>query len=313
MELLKANTDDYMILLAVHDFNGFSAAAKHLNYPVSRITRSIASLEKNYGVSLFTRTTRKMTPTNECHFFVERIRPHIEELIKAEHSLMRLNQTPQGVLRVDAVNSFILHQLLPIVDIFQEKYPAIQLALISNDNIIDLIEQKTDIAIRIGPLQDSNLHATFLGKSTLKIVASPTYLATSGTPFTVAELLTHRFIGFSQPSKFNQWPLSIKYIERLTPDQRDLLGGHFIKISPIISASSGETILGLCLKGHGIALLSNFTVKSFIESGQLIEIMPGLISSDHPRNLVNAVYYKNQSLSAKFTVFIDFLKEHLTL
>src|SRR5690606_10760558 len=97
---------------------------------------------------------------------------------------------------VDAASPFILHQLVPLMAEFRARYPRIQLELVSGEALIDLLEQRTDLAIRIGGLTDSNLHARLLGRSPLHLVASPDYLAQLGKPTSIEELSRHRLIGF---------------------------------------------------------------------------------------------------------------------
>jgi DNA-binding transcriptional LysR family regulator len=161
---------------------------------------------------------------------------------------------------------------------------------------IDLIEKRTDVAIRIGKLDDSNLHATKLGRSLMRLVASPNYLKTHGTPQSVNDLHHHQLIGFSRGSSLNQWPL-------LEP----------LEISPSITASSGETLLRLCAAGHGIALISNFMVGEHLKSRELIEVLPGSIDQSSPRHDVHAVFYRNTALSKRISVFIELLKARLKL
>ncbi|SET42013.1 LysR family transcriptional regulator [Thorsellia anophelis] len=311
---IEAKTDELIILVAVYDAGSFSAAARQLTYPIAKITRAIANLELAYQLTLFTRTTRRIVPTEECHRFVERVRQILLNLEASEQELMQVHVKPRGWLRVDAVSSFVLHQLVPLVSQFKLAYPDISIELMTNDNIIDLIEKKTDVAIRVGLLTDSNLYATSLGKSQMHIVASPYYFRDKKIPDTLSELLSHDMIGFTRQSKLNRWPLSKAYLS-LHPEHchHSQLAGEYLQITPCLTASSGEAVLQLCLAGHGIALLSNFTVKAYLDSGQLIKIMPDLISSNHPRNEVNAVYYKNRALSKRISVFIDFLQANLSL
>lgn len=303
-----------MILVAVYDAGSFSAAARQLNYPIPRITRAIANLEAAYQLTLFTRTTRRILPTEECKQFIGKIRQILLSIEAAEQELMQVHVKPSGWLRVDAVSSFVLHQLIPLVSQFKTLYPDIAIELMTNDNIIDLIEKKTDVAIRVGLLTDSNLYATSLGKSQMRIVASPLYFQNKTYPETITELMSHDMIGFTRQSKLNLWPLSPEYLSlHGTCLDHDSLNGEYLQISPNLTASSGEAVLQLCLSGHGIALLSHFTVGSYLESGELIELMPGVISNNHPRNEVNAVYYKNRALSKRISVFIDFLQANLRL
>uniref|UniRef100_UPI0030DD2BE4 LysR family transcriptional regulator n=1 Tax=Dasania marina TaxID=471499 RepID=UPI0030DD2BE4 len=291
-----SKTDDLVILLAVFDLGGFSAAAKTLNHPVAKVTRAIQRLEQRLDTNLFNRTTRKVEPTEECLDFVRQVREGLKHLEQAEETLQLQKRVPSGWLRVDAASPFMLHQIAPLMAEFQQLYPLVKLELVSNDNFINLIEKRTDVAIRIGKLDDSNLHATKLGRSPMRLMASPNYLKTYGTPQSANELQHHQLIGFSRGSALNKWPLS-----------------EPLEITPSIAASSGETLFQLCLGGHGIALISNFMIGEYLKNGELIEVLPGVIDQSSPRHDVHAVFYRNTALSKRISVFIEFLKARLSL
>ena len=291
-----SQTEQLELLLAVHDSGSFSAAARLLDCQVAKVSRAVQQLEQHLSCSLFSRTTRRVEPTAEGRAFVLKVRQALYQLQQTEEELKLQQGQPSGVLRVDAASPFVLHQLLPLMHEFRQLYPAIQLELMSSDKLIDLIERRTDVAIRIGALSDSNLHARLLGRSRLHLVASPAYLQRFGTPTHAAQLNQHQWIGFADNSKLNLLPLT-----------------EPVTIAPVISASSGETLLQLCLAGHGIALLSNFMVRQAIDQGRLMEVLPGQLQSPHPRELVQAVYYSNSALSGRIKVFLHFLEGRLSL
>lgn len=295
MNNIRSKTEDLEILLAVADHGGFSAAANALDIQVAKVSRAVARLEQEHTCSLFTRTTRKVSLTQEGERFIVAIRSAMEQIAGAEFALTAQKTRPSGRLRIDAASPFVLHQLIPLIKPFRAAYPDIELELISNDNIIDLIEKRTDLAIRIGGLSDSGLHATLLGRSCLHLVASPDYLATRGTPKTVGELALHDIIGFSDIANLNKLPT--------TPP---------IQLSINIKASSGETIRQLCLAGNGIALLSNFMVSEDIKKGRLVSLLNESIQTPNPREQVNAVYYKHTALASRIEAFLTFIKAHLT-
>jgi DNA-binding transcriptional LysR family regulator len=284
-------------VLAVYQYGSFSAAARALDCQVAAVSRAVAQLEAALGVDLFARTTRKVSPTEEGHAFVAKIKPALAQIAEAEAALKDSTEAPAGKLRVDAASPFILHQLVPLMAEFSARYPQLRLELVSGETLIDLIEQRTDVAIRIGGLSDSNLHARLLGRSALKLVASPVYLARAGVPQSTAELGRHRLIGFADNLKLNQWHL------------RDGVQN----ISPAIAASSGETVLQLCLQGQGIALLSQFMLRQALADGSLQEVLPDSLQSPHPREQVQAVYYRNTALSSRIAVFLDFIAARLQL
>lgn len=185
---------------------------------------------------------------------------------------------------------------MPLVAGFRERYPQISLELNTDNLIIDLLEKRTDIAIRIGALRDSTIHARALGASRLRILASPAYLQQHGTPQSVEALHRHCLLGFTQPESLNQWPL--RY--RQAP--------HFA-ITPTISASSGETLRQLALRGEGIVQLADFMTRRDREAGKLVTLLEQ--ETLDVRQPINAVYYRNTQLAARITCFLDYVSAHI--
>ncbi|MDN3377813.1 MULTISPECIES: LysR family transcriptional regulator [unclassified Pseudoalteromonas] len=293
---MKVKTEDLEAFLSVVDAGSFSAAARILDVQVAKVSRSVNRLEQTLQTTLLNRTTRRIELTQEGHVYREFAREGINQILKGSEALSLLDKKPAGRLKVDAASPFVLHQITPLIAGFNEVYPDITLDLASADNIHDLLEYKTDVAIRIGYLKDSNLHARLLGNSKLYLVASPQYLARNGSVFNTDDLNKHKLIGFSNNKALNQWPL------KNLPDLRFS-----------ITASSGETIRQLCLEHQGLALLSNFMINKDIAAGRLVQVLTSDIISPNPRETVNAVYYKNSAVSSRITAFLDFIQPKLTL
>ncbi len=293
---MLTRSDDLEILLAVVDSGGFSAAAEALDIQVARVSRAVSKVEKQLGVSILNRTTRRVELTDEGRQFVDAIRVGLLHIQQAEEELISRGDLPKGRLRVDAASPFVFHQLVPLVHAFNEMYPDIQLELTSNEGFVDLLEKKTDLAIRIGQLTDSTLHARPLGKSLLYIVASPEYLSRRGIPKQTSDLSTHETIGFSGPKILNQWPLK-----------------GFEALEPTFTSSNGETVRQLTLAGNGIACLSGFMVKKDIEEGRLVALLEPETLSNTGREQINAVFYKSSSVAKRISAFIDFIQPKLSL
>ncbi|GAC1328663.1 MAG: LysR family transcriptional regulator [Collimonas sp.] len=290
---MNIHSDDLRIFIAVVDSGTLSAAAEQLGQTTSGLSRALSRLEQKLATSLLTRTTRRMELTEEGHLFLEKARTIIAAMEEAEEAIQVRHQRPSGRLRVDASPPFMLHCIVPHLAEFRSNYPDITLELTSNDQNIDLLQQRTDIAIRHGALQDSMLHARRLGASLLHIVASPGYLRAHGTPAGVEELQQHQLIGFTQPESLNTWPLRQQQQEQLT-------------ISPTLSASGGETIRQLALHGLGIACLSAFMVREDIARGTLVDLLAS--HNTGYRQQIHAVYYRNTQLARRITCFLDFLQ-----
>ena len=279
------------------DSGSISAAAEQLTQTASGVSRALSRLEEKLDVTLLRRTTRRLELTEEGQAFLAQARKILDAVESAEEQMKVRRQKPAGRLRVNAAAPFMLHVVVPLVAGFRAQYPDIQLELHSSDQIIDLLEQRTDVAIRIGALRDSTLHARPLGSNRLRILASPSYLKAHGTPKTVADLAQHSLLGFTQPDSLNQWPL------------RHPLGDS-LNISPSLSASSGETLRQLALSGAGIVCLADFMTAADRASGELVQLL--LRDTVEVRQPIHAVYYRNTALASRITCFLDYLSSQLT-
>ncbi|MDP4570287.1 LysR family transcriptional regulator [Pseudomonas sp. LPH60] len=293
---MKARSDELQVLVCVIECGSISAAAEQLAQTPSAVSRSLSRLEAKLDTTLINRTTRRMDLTEEGRYFFEQAKRILDQMDELEERLSSRQRNPSGRLRINAAAPFMLHAIVPHVAEFRRLYPDIQLELNSNDLIIDLLEQSTDIAIRIGVLADSTLHARSLGCSPLHILASPDYLARHGTPQSVAELAGHTLLGFTQTETLNHWPL------------RHVHGDRW-QIQPGISASSGETLRHLALEGQGIACLSHFMTIDDIRAGRLQPVLASFNSGY--RQPINAVYYRNSQLALRIQCFLDFIQGKL--
>lgn len=293
---MDIHSDDLKTFVAVIDSGTLSAASIHLGQTTSGVSRALSRLEDKLSTSLLTRTTRRMELTEEGHLFLDRARNILAAMEEAEEAIRIRQQKPAGRLCVDAASPFMLHCVVPHVAEFRALYPEIRLQLSSNDQIADLIEQRTDIAIRVGAVTDTTLHAQPLGSSPLYLLASPAYLNAHGIPATPEELAGHALLGFAHNEAGNQWPLRHP-------------GGNSLAITPTMTATSGETLRQLALAGQGIACLADFMTCADIEAGRLVKVLVG--SYTGYRQQIHAVYYRNTQLSQRIRCFLEFLQQKL--
>ncbi|MDA8445190.1 LysR substrate-binding domain-containing protein [Paracidovorax valerianellae] len=293
---MKTTLEELQAFAAVVDGGSITAAAEHLGQTVSGISRALARLEKKLETTMLRRTTRRIELTEEGSAFLARTRAILAALDDAEEHMAARRLQPAGRLRVNAATPFMLHAVVPLVPEFRRAYPQITLELDTDELNIDLLARHTDVAIRIGPLRDSTLHARPLATSRLRVLASPAYLAEHGRPKTVAALGRHTLLGFSQVESLNRWPL------------RGAHGDEW-PVTPAIVASSGETLRQLALRGAGIVCLSDFLTAGDRERGDLVQILPK--DTADVRQPISAVYYRNTQLAARIACFLDFLQGRL--
>jgi DNA-binding transcriptional LysR family regulator len=294
--IVDIHSDDLRTFVTVIDSGSLSAASAHLGQTTSGVSRALSRLEDKLATSLLTRTTRRMELTEEGQIFLEKARAILAAMAEAEETIRIRRQKPAGRLRVDAASPFMLHCVVPHVAEFRELYPEIRLELSSNDQIADLIEHRTDVAIRIGTLSDSTLHARPLSSSKLHILASPDYLRRHGTPNKPEELPAHTLLGFVDYDAGNLWPLRHE-------------GASSMPIAPALAASSGETLRQLTLAGQGVVCLSDFMTRADITEGRLVPLLEDY--STGYRQQIHAVYYRNTQLAQRISCFLEFLQQKL--
>jgi DNA-binding transcriptional LysR family regulator len=293
---MKSTIEELHAFVTIVDTGSIVMAAERLEQTTSGVSRALKRLENKLKVTLLERTTRKLKLTQEGQLFLAKARKILNDLTEAEDGLLKADADTSGLIRIDSATPFVLHVIVPLMHEFMQLYPNIEIELNNHDQVIDLLEYKTDLAIRFGELHDSSLHAKLLCRSRLYIVASPDYLAQYGTPHSSAELYSHTLLGFSQPTHLNTWPLEFK-------------GEDFIA-HPKIKASNGETVRQLALQGVGMTCLSRFLVEDDLRAGRLVALFEEQIRLDYQH--IHAVYYRQEHLPKRVRLFIEFMTQKLS-
>jgi DNA-binding transcriptional LysR family regulator len=277
----------------------FAAAAKLLKQTPSAVSRSVARLEERLGARLLTRTTRSLAVTPEGEKFRNQAQKILLELDELERSFGAEKVEPRGKLRVSASMPFGLHRLLPVLPEFTERYPKVTVDLSLTDALVDLVSDRTDIAIRHGPLRDSSLRARKLGSSCWMVVAAPTYLRRRGVPKTPQDLEDHNCLNFNFRRSIEGWTFR---------DGNRTKQHHF---SGNFLGNSGEALRLMCVGGAGITRLADFLVGEDVRAGRLVPLLEEYSKTD--REDINALYVGHASLAARVRVFMDFLIERVAL
>jgi DNA-binding transcriptional LysR family regulator len=184
---------------AVADAGGFTAAAAELRVSQSLVSRAVARLEQRLGTTLLHRSTRRVSLTDEGVIFLQGCRRVLEDIGEVERSVTS-SESPAGILRISASVLFGQDPIVPLLPEFMARYPKLEVQLSLADRHVDLIEEKIDIAIRLGRLASSSLIARKLGEQRRLIVASPAYLAQRGRPKTPDDLLKHNCLLWDEVS-----------------------------------------------------------------------------------------------------------------
>ncbi|WP_420143266.1 LysR family transcriptional regulator [Sphingobium sp.] len=285
-------------LMVAHE-GSFAAAAKALRLTPSAVSRSIARLEHRLGVALVRRTTRSLALTREGQVYRDRMIAILGDMFDVEASLSDRGQGPRGMLRINASPSFGHECLIPILARFGEAYPAVTVDLTLTDAIVDLVEERADIAIRIGPLRDTSLRAKKLGHSRMVLVASPDYLARRGVPKVPEDLDGHDCLRFSFRRSIDSWPFRVK--GRVV--QRPVTGRFF--------GNSGEVVRQMAVAGAGIARHGHFHVARDLREGRLVEVLADHNPGDGED--IHALYAPEDRAAARVRAFLDFLDEAMVI
>jgi DNA-binding transcriptional LysR family regulator len=290
------DVDALITFAAVIDTGSFSAAAKRLDQTPSGVSRTISRLEGRLGMTLIQRTTRRLDLTEEGEWLLGRARKLLSDLEDTEAQVAARRSQPSGLVRVNSATPVLDHLLAPLVPDFLDAYPLVKLELASGETVIDLIEERADVALRIGPLADSTLNARRLGSSRLRLLAASGYVRRHGAPATLHELSAHRLLGFTAPASLNIWPLAHP-------------GGDGLPVTPVVAASSGETLRHLTLAGAGISCMADFLTRDDRAAGTLVPVLESAtLAWSQP---VWAVFYKQGTLAPRVEALVSFLAQRL--
>ncbi|WP_431858730.1 LysR family transcriptional regulator [Azospirillum sp.] len=294
MTRLEVNRAAEMEVFArVVDLGGFTAAARARGLTPSGVSKLITRLEARLGTRLIHRSTRRLSLTPEGQAFYARAVRILGEMEEAEREASA-GAAPRGHLRVNSNVPFGMRYLMPIVPEFLAAHPGVTIDVVLSDTVIDLMEERADVAIRVGPLRDSSLMLRKLGSSRMVVVASPAYLRGHGMPTHPSELVHHQGIGWTFPRIIGGWPFQLE----------DGVEHH---VAPVVArASDGDVARLLALGGVGMARLARFHVGSDIAAGALVPVLEELNPGDCED--IHAVYLGGASpLPARVRAFVDFL------
>ncbi|MGL4264621.1 MAG: LysR family transcriptional regulator [Afipia sp.] len=286
------------VFARVVELGGFSAAARAFRMTPSAVSKLVARLETRLGVRLINRSTRKLQLTPEGTAYYDRSIRILDDINTAEREAA-IGATPRGRVRVNTSVPFGLHWLLPLLPGFLKLHPGVSVDVSLTDTVVDLMEERADIAIRVGPLRESRLLARKLGESRMVVVAAPAYLTEHGTPRTPADLAKHNMLGFCFSKQIDGWPF------------RDSSGG-LVSVQPVGNAlvSDGEAMQRLTAAGAGLSRLARFHVDADIGAGRLVPVLEDFNPGD--LEPIHAVFVGHGGqLPARVRAFLDYLVENV--
>ncbi|HWJ19271.1 MAG TPA: LysR family transcriptional regulator [Geobacterales bacterium] len=282
---------DLEIFARVVTAGSMSAAGRELDLSPAVVSKRISHLETRLGTRLFHRTTRQLQLTETGRGFYERVVQILATVQEAEAFVSSGHQRAGGSLKITAPTGFSRMHIAPYLGKFQKQYPDLGIEIIATDNILDIVREGIDVAIRVSELDDSSMVAKKLAPCRRLFCAAPDYLKEHGTPKTLADLSKHKILTENNTA----WRLQ-------GPD-----GITSLRLSGDIKTNSSDVVHEALLAGCGIALRSTWQVRDDLLSNKLVQILPQY--SEAPGVAVYAIYPDKQYIPARLRVFVDFLAD----
>ncbi|CAA0082273.1 HTH-type transcriptional regulator DmlR [Zhongshania aliphaticivorans] len=279
--------------VAVAETGSFTAAAKRLRLSVAQISRQVTALEARLNVRLLHRTTRKVMLTEAGAVYFRHCSHALEGLDEAERAVSDLQSTPQGKIKLTAPITFGEERIMPLVNDFMVLHPQLEVECHLSNQLVDILADGYDLAIRLGHLPDSSMIARKLSVRRRFVCAAPGYINRFGVPHTLSELEQHHcLVGGA-----GYW----RFVE----------GGkaRSIKVSGPLRCNSAYALVDAALKNLGLIQVPDYYVQEHIQQGRLLTALEPYCEPDEG---IWAVYPFNRQLSPKIKSLVAYLSEHMS-
>lgn len=297
---MSQDLNDVLIFAKVVEQGSFTAASRSLRIPKTTVSRKVRELEQRLGARLLNRTTRQLGVTEAGAVYYEYCSRIARELGEAEHAVHRLEESPRGWLRVTTPFTMCNEFTSILLQDFRKRYPQVRVELVLSNERLDLVANQIDVAIRVGPLEDSSMVARPLARHRSYVYASEDYLARHGEPREPADLIHHPALAKALDRRGH------RYVWQLHNGSRR----EEVEIDPVAIANDPFILRGLLLEGQGIMLASEIVACLGPEERRLHRILEGW---EGPEVELNAVFPGGQLVSPKVRTFVDFVVEKMRL
>ncbi|MEY4768034.1 MAG: hypothetical protein RL637_673 [Pseudomonadota bacterium] len=285
------------VFVRVAKNESFTLAAKDLSISRAMVTKHIMELESQLGTRLFNRTTRRLSLTEVGVLYLERCQQVLQDVQEMEAAITHLQSEPRGVLKISAPPVIGVTHIAPALAEFLKIYPELTVDLTLKSSSSDLIDEGLDLAICLGKLEDTSLIARKLGSSPVVVCGAPSYFAQYGIPKSPEELEHHSCLVNLAVS-----PQSVWHFTSATGEHK------VIKVSGKMRANVADPIRTAAVNGLGLIMSPKYIVGKHIAKGSLQVVLENYTN---PSLDINAVYPHRKYLSAKVSVFLDFLQQWL--
>jgi DNA-binding transcriptional LysR family regulator len=284
------------VFVAVVEAGSLSAAGRLLDMPLATVSRKLAELEAHLKASLLNRSTRRLELTDSGRLYLDACKRILSEVGDAERAAAGEYSQPKGELVITAPVVFGRLHVLPIVTQFLQAFADVDVRLVLGDRVSQLLDEHIDLAVRIGPLQDSAYKVANLGWLHEVVCASPAYLLAHGTPRLAADVAQHACVTFDTLAASHQWLFHDQGV--VTP----------VPIRSRLIVNTAEAALDAAKAGLGLTRLLSYQVDEACTNGELRVVLDAYQAPTIP---VSLVFNAQKHIPLKLRSFLDFAAPRL--
>ncbi len=284
------------VLVSAVEAGSLSEAARRLGTPLATVSRKVSELEAHLGTRLLVRSSRRLEVTEAGRSYVEACRRVLEDIEEAERAATGEYSAPKGALAVTAPIEFGRLHVLPIVIEFLKAYPEINVRLALSDRLVNLLEDRVDLAVRIGVLPDSSMIATRVGAIGRIVCGSPAYFAVRGKPKEPGDLAAHDCISFEGLTSAKTWTFTKGKSDRI------------VAIRSRLTVNTAQAAIDAAIAGVGITRVLSYQIETARRAGVLDIVLKAFEPAPWP---VNLVYADQGPVPLKLRAFLDFAAPRL--
>ncbi len=273
-----------------------SKASRKMGLPLPTVSRRLTELEESLGVTLAIRSTRNFELTDAGDEYLELVRDILDQIEEAENKLNGDLKKLKGHIVITAPVCLGKQLLLPHLNKFLKENPSISIQLLLSDNLLDIVDQHVDLAIRLGNLPDSSLMARHLGKVRKCTVASPQYLKINERPNNPSDLISHRCISIDNINSAQSW----SFLSRGKKKN--------ISIKTYLSVNNVEAGLESIRNGLGIGQAYSYQIQKDLKKNTLVKVLEEF---EHPALPIHLIYHSHQKIPHRLRAFIDYITPRL--
>lgn len=281
----------------VVECGSMAAAARRLDCTRAQISKQVGELERAFGVRLFERSTRRLSLTPSGEIFYQHARRALEAVESTEVAVKNLGEVPRGMLRVSASISFGRLYVAPLLPLLVEEYPELNCELILTDQLVDLVEDNIDLALRLTRAPPDDIVARKMVALRRVVCATLAYLEKHGTPLTPHDLVGHPCFSYLPAERNNAWRLLDAHGEELS-----------VPVGSKFQFNNVDCVLDAVLAGHGLAILPTYLCGSHLAAGRLRTVLDDYEPLTGFGRYLYACYTPSRVRVPKVRVFLDRLE-----